>query len=129
MPRHFAAAGSPGIAPLHPGFLLRQTREAAKQAKLIIVSLHADLEFTPYLSPRRIRLSRQLIEAGAHMVIQHHPHVFQGIETHKNGLIAYSLGNFVFSVNGNPYQENRPGTKESFVLQVKADKRGVAPSL
>ena len=30
------------------------------------------------------------------MIIGHHPHVVQGIETYKNKLIFYSLGNFVF---------------------------------
>jgi poly-gamma-glutamate synthesis protein (capsule biosynthesis protein) len=34
---------------------------------------------------------------GADLVIGHHPHVVQGFEIYKGKLIAYSLGNFVFS--------------------------------
>jgi len=36
------------------------------------------------------------IEAGADLVIGHHPHVVQPYEKYKNGWIFYSLGNFVF---------------------------------
>jgi len=40
-----------------------------------------------------------LIDAGADAVIGHHPHVLQGIERYGNGVIVYSLGNFVFGGN------------------------------
>jgi poly-gamma-glutamate synthesis protein (capsule biosynthesis protein) len=32
-------------------------------------------------------------------VVGHHPHVLQGIERYRAGVIAYSLGNFVFGGN------------------------------
>jgi len=37
------------------------------------------------------------VDSGADLVLGHHPHVVQGLELYKNRLIAYSLGNFVFS--------------------------------
>jgi hypothetical protein len=40
--------------------------------------------------------ARAAIEAGADIVVAHHPHVLQGVEWHDDRLIAYSLGNFVF---------------------------------
>ena len=48
--------------------------------------------------PAKIQRSeaKRLIEAGADMVIGHHPHVLQGVERHEDGLIAYSMGNFLF---------------------------------
>jgi poly-gamma-glutamate synthesis protein (capsule biosynthesis protein) len=42
-------------------------------------------------------LARGLIDAGANLVVGHHPHVLQGIEYYGDGVIAYSLGNFVFT--------------------------------
>ena len=42
------------------------------------------------------RLARQAIDAGAQVVIGHHPHVLQGVEFYKGGVIYYSLGNFAF---------------------------------
>ncbi|MBI4133491.1 CapA family protein, partial [Candidatus Uhrbacteria bacterium] len=38
-------------------------------------------------------------DAGANLVIGHHPHVVQEVEEYRGGTIAYSLGNFVFDQN------------------------------
>jgi IMP dehydrogenase/GMP reductase len=46
--------------------------------------------------------ARALVDAGADLVIGHHPHVLQGIERHGDGIIAYSLGNFVFENTNDP---------------------------
>ena len=43
---------------------------------------------------------RAAIDAGAAAVIGHHPHVLQGVERYKNGVIFYSLGNFAFGTYG-----------------------------
>ena len=90
----------------------------------MVCVLHADFEFSRYPAPARVRLARALIEQGADLVIQHHPHVCQGVERHGNGLIAYSLGNFVFPVVGDDYQERFPDTKWSVVLSVDVQWRG-----
>ena len=48
---------------------------------------------------RTLFSNRQNIEQaviGADLVIGHHPHVLQGIETYRGRLIFYSLGNFTF---------------------------------
>lgn len=37
-----------------------------------------------------------LADAGADLVVGHHPHVPQGLQIHKKTPIFYSLGNFVF---------------------------------
>ena len=41
-------------------------------------------------------LGKQLIDAGADLVIGSHPHVLQGIEYYQGKPIVYSLGNFIF---------------------------------
>lgn len=113
---YYATADGYGIAPMMKRRLGRRIRDATSQADLVIVVLHADLEFSEVPGRWRRRLSRWLVDQGAHAVIQHHPHVLQGIEFHKGKLIAYSLGNFVFRIQGNRYQERRPGVKDSVVL-------------
>lgn len=109
-----------GIAPLEPfAELLSATRSAADQASVVVVQLHCDLEFSPAPAPYRVQLSRDLIDAGATMVIQHHPHVVQGVERYKGGLIAYSLGNFLFKLKGNSYQKKYPETRFGCVLSIE----------
>ena len=63
------------------------------------------------------------------MVIQHHPHVLQGIEFHKGKLIAYSLGNFLFRIQGNRYQESHASVKDSMVLVVDVQFCGTATEI
>lgn len=92
---------------------------------VVVVSLHADMEFADHPAPHRVALSRRLIQAGADVLLGHHPHVAQGIERYRGGLIAYSLGDFIFPVAGDPYLEsNSRWTDQSFVLRIRAGKRG-----
>ena len=94
-------------------------------ADVVVVSLHADLEFVDWPAPHRVAMSRRLVDAGADLVLQHHPHVPQGVEEYGDGLIAYSLGNFVFPVHGDDYMHNgSPWTDKSFVLRVALGKEG-----
>ena len=46
-------------------------------------------------------MAHRMIDAGADLIIGHHPHVIQGMEIYENRLILYSLGNFVFGGNSN----------------------------
>jgi hypothetical protein len=114
----WASDDRPGVAPLSERRLLNRVAQAKETADLVIVILHADLEFVSCPAPWRQRLSRRLIENGAALVIQHHPHVCQGIERYMGGLIAYSLGNHVFHVDENEYQSGCAGTADSMLLQV-----------
>ena len=75
--------------------------QARKDHDLVIVSLHWGEEYTDPPSPRQRRAARALIDAGADVVFGHHPHVLQGIESYQGGIIAYSMGNFLFE-NASP---------------------------
>lgn len=125
----YASERRAGVAPLERSRLGKRVREAAAQADLVVTVLHADLEFSDVPGRWRQRLSRWLVEQGAHLVIQHHPHVLQGVEAYGGGLIAYSLGNFIFHLHGNTYQEHQPGVFDSMVLVVDVDMRGARPGL
>ncbi len=124
---HFAGPDSPGIAPLDWSGLGRRVREARTKSDLIIAHVHADLEFTAHPSTGRVRRSRWLAEQGAHLVIEHHPHVFQGIETHKGSLIAYSLGNFVFDAAHSEYMRDHAGVMDTHILKVNVTFDGAVP--
>ena len=41
-------------------------------------------------------MAHRLIDAGVDVIMGHHPHVVHGVETYNNGIIVYSLGNFLF---------------------------------
>jgi poly-gamma-glutamate synthesis protein (capsule biosynthesis protein) len=62
----------------------------------VIVSFHWGGEGEDTPKPYQVTAAHRAIDAGADIVIGHHPHVLQGIESYNNGVIFYSLGNFAF---------------------------------
>lgn len=63
-----------------------------------IISLHWGHEYSYYPSLDQILLAHEIIDSGINIIIGHHPHVFQPLEKYNNGLIIYSLGNFIFDM-------------------------------
>jgi poly-gamma-glutamate synthesis protein (capsule biosynthesis protein) len=77
-------------------------RNARASSDLVVVSLHWSDEYRADPTPWQRRAARELIEAGADVILGHHPHVLQPIESYaardgRVGLIAFSLGNFISS--------------------------------
>ncbi len=68
-------------------------------AAYIVVNLHWGTEKATIPDQEQIEFAHEVIDAGADLIIGHHPHVLQGIEKYKSGVIVYSLGNFVFGGN------------------------------
>lgn len=84
----------------------------APRVDYLIVSFHFGNEYEELPSARQRLLAETAINAGAKLVIGHHPHVIEPIEKYKDGLIAYSLGNFVFD------QDFSTETMQGRVLEV-----------
>ena len=91
----FAAPGRAGVAPWDVQALIARVRELAGQVHHVIVCPHWGEERLALPAPGQVAEARRLIDAGASLVIGHHPHVVQGMERYGRGVIAYSLGNFV----------------------------------
>jgi len=66
------------------------------QVDIVIVTLHWGLEYQDYPQDYQTAHAHKMIDSGADLIIGHHPHCIQGMEAYKNGLIFYSLGNFIF---------------------------------
>ena len=71
-------------------------REAKKNADFVVVAFHWGYEYEHYPIAQQTSEGHAAIDAGADLVIGHHPHVLQGFEAYHGRLIAYSLGDFVF---------------------------------
>ncbi len=70
----------------------------------IVIALHWGLELIDKPSHDIVTFAHDLIDNGCDVILGAHSHVFQGIERYKNGLICYSLGNFVFDIVWNKDQ-------------------------
>ncbi len=99
-----AMNGGPGVAGLSPVHTGQQIADLRHQVDVVIVVVHAGREYVPAPPPYIHRAYRALVDAGADIVVGHHPHVPQGVEIYRNRPIVYSLGNFAFWIpDGSPY--------------------------
>jgi Bacterial capsule synthesis protein PGA_cap len=78
--------------------------QAKQESDIVVVCAHGGNELMPLPSEQRRQQLRRLIDAGADLVIGHHPHVAQAWELHLGRYIFYSLGDFYFdSTDGRRY--------------------------
>lgn len=93
----FATDTTPGTAPAYEPIVLADVAAIRPLADYVVVSIHWGTEALSETQPHLRVLGKKIIEAGADIILGHHPHVLRGIERHKGGIIFYSLGNFVFA--------------------------------
>jgi poly-gamma-glutamate capsule biosynthesis protein CapA/YwtB (metallophosphatase superfamily) len=87
-----------------------QRTKAEGRVDLIVVSVHAGIEFSEEPQPSLRRFYEGLVDAGADIVLGHHPHVLQPVVWHQGKPIAQSLGNFIF-------RQGKPWTDLSAILR------------
>src|SRR3989344_3875041 len=103
-------AGSAGKA-----YVEKVVFESARKVDILIVSFHFGEEYENAPNARQRELARLAIDVGARVVIGHHPHVVESIEEYRGGVIAYSLGNFIFDQNFSAE------TMEGLMLKIEFD--------
>lgn len=122
-----------GSTKSHETYLLEGVEEAVlADADIIVACCHWGIERDYYPTEYQQELGHKLIDAGADLVIGHHPHVLQGIEEYNGKIICYSLGNFCFGGNRNPAEKNTIVYQQTFtfvdgILQSEID-AGIIPS-
>lgn len=71
-------------------------KKLASTTDKIIVNIHWGVEYKHKFNTTQQRVAHGLIDAGADIIIGHHPHVVEGMEVYRGKPIFYSLGNFIF---------------------------------
>lgn len=117
-----AADEETGVALWEPGPARVAVEHAASDADVVVVSVHGGVEYLPEPDPRLVRIAEQLVSWGADVVWGHGPHVVQPVTTvvegDRVGVVATSLGNFLFDQRG-------ARTGVGAVLEVMVDREGV----
>ncbi|MBP5182564.1 MAG: CapA family protein, partial [Lentisphaeria bacterium] len=111
-----ATADSPGVRPWEVEELAAEIRRAKGSCDAIVVSAHCGLEYQPYPSFYVYEAFRRWAEAGADLILGHHPHVPQGMTKFGKCSAFFSLGNFVFD------QKEFFHRKHGFFLVMEAGK-------
>ncbi len=117
---HFAGKTETEVTEKTPGVLwptdklLEQIKKSVKEEHFVIVLVHGGYEWRNSPSKRQTDLYRELVSSGANIVVGSHPHVLQPMEvTSEKGLIAYSIGNFIF-----PGMDETEYGEETIALEV-----------
>ncbi len=90
--------GSPGVYynTATAAWVTEQVAALRQKTDAVVFLCHCGTEYAAGANAMQKEVSHAAIDAGASLVIGHHPHVPQPVEAYKNGLIIYSLGNLVF---------------------------------
>lgn len=82
------------------GRVKRILRANKKENVTSIITIHWGMPYQYNLMDYQKEIAHALIDAGADLIIGHHPHVLQQMESYKEKLIFYSLGNFIWQPSG-----------------------------
>lgn len=114
-----AGINSPGIAWGYRYEIKTAIEKTKEKADVVIVFMHFGNEYEAVVSQSQMETAHTAIDAGASLVVGSHPHLLQAVEEYHGGLIAYSLGNFVFDqFSGN--------SNRSIILQVLLSPDGIS---
>ncbi len=97
----FPYPGEPGGASgMDEAGVLAAIKAARAQCDLLVISIHWGIEYATAPRPEDVELAHKMLDAGASVIVGHHPHVLQPVETYttadgRNTVIFYSLGNFL----------------------------------
>ena len=106
--------------------------ESRADADHVVVVLHwgGASEEADFPAPKQTIEARRLVEAGADLIVGHHPHTLQPEERIGRSWIFYSLGNFCFSdvvCDGKIWEIDWERNARSIVLSVSFGEDGVVP--
>jgi len=91
----------PNFWEYEPESLLAAVRQNRPEVDVLIVSIHAGYECIEFPSPEQKAVAEQCVAEGAALVLMHHSHVLQGVQTtNAGGVLCYSLGNLIFDSSG-----------------------------
>lgn len=103
---------------------VKELREMGCQ--IVIASFHWGSEYREDFTGEQRSIGRAAIKAGADIVVGHHPHIVQGIESYEDTYILYSVGNLVFGGNVDPDDRDAYAARVTFIVH---EDRAEAPQV
>jgi len=94
--------------------------------QIVIASFHWGSEYREDFTGEQRSIGRAALKAGADIVVGHHPHIVQGIESYEDTYILYSVGNLVFGGNVDPDDRDAYAARVTFTVH---EDRAEAPKL
>ena len=89
----FAADGRPGVVPMDPFLMKEDIRKLRPQVDYVMVAIHWATSRSAEVSPENRAFAHGLIDAGADVILGHHPPRPKGIEVYHGKVILYAPSN------------------------------------
>jgi poly-gamma-glutamate synthesis protein (capsule biosynthesis protein) len=127
-PSHVATETGFGVNALDEERAVDDVAALAGEVDHVIVSLHWGVEYCHAPSPEQVRIARRLVDSGARVILGHHAHVVQGIESYGDGVIVYNMGNATttdLSIDSRLAIKQSRRTRSAFILLIGFSKSGV----
>jgi len=112
-----------GVAPTK--YIEQDIQNLKKCADFIVVSIHQGMDISEYPLKSEIERMHQIIDWGANIILRHHPHVVQGVEEYNEGIILYSLGNFVFDYTIDPLWKDLDKARHALLFRCRFTKNKI----
>lgn len=124
-----AGPASPGVAPIRqdalygPPYLNEEdveamaadVRRARAGVDFLLASFHWGASQSRTLTLSQRAAAHRAVDAGADVVVGHHPHILQGVEVYRGRPVFYALGNFVLD---HDHPMFLPTARESIVVRI-----------
>lgn len=101
---------------------------ACESSDFVVVAMHWGVppawrtRFQDGLADYQIQVGHALVEAGADVIVGHHPHSLQTVEVYQGKPIFYSIGNFIFHKNQNPIRRTIINRNAPYTLGVRRNR-------
>src|SRR6202521_120462 len=116
----FAADGRPGIVPMDPFLIKEDIRRLRPQVDYVVVAIHWATNRKYDINPDNRKFAHDLIDAGADVILGHHPPHPKGIEVYHGKVILYAPSNIL---RGHTNMNSDDGYLARFTLGEKTVER------
>jgi len=116
-----AMENSPGAASFIVCNVTDSIGRLKEKADVVIVVLHWGTSWTQEVTASQRVTADQMHQAGADIVIGHHPHMLQAVKADEKKLAVFSLGNFMLR----PDYTMPPNAHNSMIAIIEIDERKV----
>jgi len=106
---------------LKPSEVINEIKSLRKKVDKIICSIHWGKDYSNFYTREQKITSHAIIDAGADIIMGHHPHTVQTYEIYNKKLIFYSLGQLCFGdfIREGHLQAIKRKTKKGMIINVK----------
>jgi hypothetical protein len=103
-----------------PSRVKEEIGSVRKKADFVICSIHWGVDYSHYPTKKQRDIAKELIDAGADVIMGHHTHTIQPYERHGSGVIFYSLGGLTFGdyLVNNKLKALRKKTKTGLIAKL-----------